>query len=102
MLGLSKKWKNLDDAVVEQQWGEIFEGAFLFSCPFVLTRNIFNLSKKKTILLPNFFDPIALWGKEWDLCSEKCNWFSLEFSLRVLLPEKKSAFTTIALLSAHF
>ena len=43
-----------------------------------------------------------LWGKEWDLCSEKCNWFSLEFSLRVLLPEKKSAFTTIALLSAHF
>ena len=44
---------------MEQQWGEIFEEAFLFSCPFVLTRNIFNLSKKKTILLPNFFDPIV-------------------------------------------
>jgi len=44
---------------VEQQWGEIFEGAFLFSNSFVLTRNIFNLSKKKTILLPNIFDPIV-------------------------------------------
>ena len=54
-----------------------------------------NNSSSKFFLTP-------LLGKEWDLCSEKCNWFSLEFSLRVLLPEKKSAFTTIAWLSAHF
>ena len=54
---------------MEQQWSEIFEGAFLFSCPFVLTRNIFNLSKKKTILFPIFFDPIHYENKFTKLMS---------------------------------